>query len=100
MLNYEIDNFTIYKYGLYIASVVASIKGVSYQKINRIYRNLPIYSKKDIKINGDEIAQILNKEPGSYIKKIMEDLEKMILTGKINNEPDELKDYILVNYGG
>ena len=100
MLNYEIDNFMIYKYGLYIASVVASIKGVSYQKINRIYRNLPIYSKKDIKINGDEIAQILNKEPGSYIKKIMEDLEKMILTGKINNEPDELKDYILVNYGG
>ena len=100
MLNYEIDNFMIYKYGLYIASVVASIKRVSYQKINRIYRNLPIYSKKDIKINGDEIAQILNKEPGSYIKKIMEDLEKMILTGKINNEPDELKDYILVNYGG
>ena len=100
MLKEEINSLTIYKYGLYIASVVASIKGVSYQKINKIYRNLPIYTKKEIKINGDEIAAILKKKPGSYIKNIIDKLEEEIVLGHIKNEKDDLEKYILVNYGG
>ena len=100
MLDEEISNYSIYKYGLYIASVVASIKGISYQKVNKIYHNLPIYSKKDIKINGEKIALILNKEPGSYLKKIMNDVEAAIISGKLNNEEAEIKKYILANYGG
>ena len=100
MLNEGISNYSIYKYGLYIASVVASIKGVSYQKINRMYGNLPIYSRKDIKINGEKIALILNREPGSYLKKIMNDVEEAIILGKLDNNEDELKKYILNNYGG
>ncbi len=100
MLKLEINNLTIYKYGLYIASVAASIKGVSYQKVNRIYHNLPIYSKKDIKINGEKIAHILGKEPGSYLKQIMNDLEEEIVLGNLNNQEEELEKYILVNYGG
>lgn len=100
MLEEGITSFSIYKYGLYIASVVASIKGISYQKINKIYRNLPIYSKKDIKMNGEKIALILNKEPGSYLKKIMNELEEAIILGELNNEENEIKKYVLANYGG
>lgn len=98
MLKEDINQETIYKYGLYISSVVGNIKGISYQKINSIYHNLPIHSKKDITINAIDIANALDKEPGSYIKEIMTDIEKKIINLELPNEKKALLGYIVNNY--
>ena len=100
MLNIGINKYTVYKYGLYVSSVVGSITNVSYKEINDIYNNLIIYSRKDIVINGNDIAKILDKEPNSYIKDIMDDIEMKIIFGDLDNKYDILKKYILDNYGG
>ena len=100
MLDEGINNYTIYKYGLYVSSVVGSIKGISYKKINDIYENLPIYNRKEIKINGEDIAKILDREPGNYIKEILDDIEKKIIDGTVINDKDKLVKYITSNYGG
>lgn len=100
MLNEDIDAYTIYKNGLYVSSVVGNIKKISYQKINTIYSNLPIKSRKDIVINGMEIANVLNKEPGNYLKEITNDIEKKIVYGTLENDKEVLKKYIINNYGG
>lgn len=94
----EIDNYLLYKYGLYLCTVYADIKGLSKRKLNTKYSKLPITSRKDINISGEEISKVLNKIPGSYIKDIMEDLEKNILNNKLNNNYDEIKEYIINNY--
>lgn len=99
LLNYnEIDNYLLYKYGLYLCTVFSDIKGQSKRKLNTKYQSLPITSRKDINITGEEISQILDKKPGEYIKEIMEDLEKNILNDKLNNEYDDIKNYIEINY--
>jgi len=98
MLTMEIDEYSIYKYGLYVSTVVGNIKGVSYKKINDIYSNLVIYSKKDIEINANDIVKALNSEPGSYLSKIFEDIERLIVYGKIENKRDKLLDYVVKNY--
>ena len=100
MLKLGINKLTVYKYGLYVASVVASIKGISYPKINNIYRSLVIYSRKDIKINGEEIAQLLGKQPGSYLREIMDKLEEEIVLEKIVNDKKIISKYVKDNYGG
>ena len=41
MLLSDLDSYTVYKYGLYVSTVVGSIKGIDYKKINDI-----IYSSK------------------------------------------------------
>ena len=98
MLTEEINAYTIYKYGLYTATVVGSIKNVSYQKINHIYHNLPISSKKDIDISALDISKALNKKPGSYIKEIFDDIEEKIVTSILQNEKKALLNYIKNNY--
>ena len=98
MLNEEVNAYTIYKYGLYTSTVVGSIKNISYQKINHIHHSLPIFSKKDITINALDIAKALNKEPGSYIKEIFDDIEEKIVTLALPNEKKPLLDYIKNNY--
>lgn len=100
MLEEGIDKYTIYKYGLYISSVVGSIRKISYKKINNIYKKLPIYSKKDICINGMEIANILHTKPGNYLSDIINDIEKKIINMELENKEDVLIEYIINTYGG
>ena len=100
MLDEEIDAYSVYKNGLYVSSVVGNIKKISYQRINKMYDALPIKSRKDIMINGLEIANILNKKPGNYIKEITNDIEEKIAYGILDNKKDVLKNYIINNYGG
>ena len=98
MLKLEIDQFSIYKYGLYISTVVGSIKGISYKKINDIYKGLKIYSRSDINIKAMDIALILNKEPGNYLSNIIGDIERKIINQEIDNNYDDLCKYIKNNY--
>ncbi len=94
----SIDNYSLYKYGLYLCTVYADIKGISKRKLNSDYHNLKITSKKDICVSGGDIIKILNRKPGKYIKDIIEDLEKSILNDKLDNNYEEIKKYILNNY--
>ena len=98
MLKLDINKYNVYRYGLYVSTVVGSIKGISYKEINKIYEGLPIYSKKDININAIDIAKVLEREPGNYISDIYLDLEKKIINLEIDNEYDCLLEYIRNNY--
>lgn len=94
----NLDALTLYKYGLYVNSVVGNIKGIDKTAITKKYNELQIKSRNEIKINGAQIGEILGKVPGDYIKDIFEDLEKQILYNKINNDYEDIKTYITSNY--
>lgn len=97
MLNNR-DPYTLYKYGLYTNQVAGSYKGISKSEITKLYNELPIYSRKDINIDGDKISKIMNKPPSSYIDDIYKDIEKKILSGSLNNTKEDLAKYVLENY--
>lgn len=93
-----IDNVVLYEYGLYPSIIASDILGLNRKYISDIYKNMPIYSVKDIKINGDEIINILGIEPGSIIKDIILDTELNILNGTLENDFSKIKEYILKNW--
>jgi len=93
-----LDNNNLYKYGLYISTIVAEIKGVDIKLINEKYNSLYIHNKSDINIDANEICKILNKEPGEYLKKIFNKIKYKIINKELNNEKQELYNYILSNY--
>ena len=99
MLKEEINAYSIYKYGLYISTVVSSIKNINLEIINHIYHELPIFSKKDIVITPNEIADFLHKKPGNYISEILNQIEYQIVNKKLSNTKKELFKYIGDNYG-
>lgn len=90
--------YTLYSNDLYNLTVAYQIKKENISKLNELYQNLPIHSSKEIALNGKDISNLLNKEPGNYIKEIITDLEKQILNGKILNEKQALEKYILSKY--
>lgn len=99
LLNYkEIDEYILYKYGLYLSTVVYAIKDWDKKQLNKMYRELPIYNSKDICITPLEIANILDRKIGSYVKEIINDLEKQIVYGNIKNTKFDVTNYIINNY--
>ena len=92
------DPYNIYTYGLYPSTVAFQIKKESISNLNKIYHNLPIKTRKEIEITGDEIAELLHKKPGLYIKEIMNDIEKEIVLEHLKNSKKEIAQYILKKY--
>ena len=90
--------YTLYSNDLYNLTVAYQIKKENISKLNELYQNLPIHSPKEIALNGKDIANLLNKEPGDYLKEIISDLEQKILENKILNNKETLEKYILNNY--
>lgn len=98
---YKLNNFdphVLYKYGLYVNSVVGEMKGLDIKKITEAYAKLSIHSSSDIDIDSNTIMNILHKKPGKYLSAIYEDLENKILYNKLKNDNKTICNYIIENY--
>jgi len=90
-----LDDYNLYKYGLYASSVAAEIKGIDKKIVSKKHSNLPIRKKNEININGNQICEILNKKQGPFLRDLFEELEFNIINKKVENNFEALKDYIL-----
>ena len=93
-----LDNHTLYNYGLYTCTMAAELNGVDKKLLNEKYAKIPIKSRLDIAITPMEICDLLNKKAGSFLKTILSDLENQLLDGKLNNDKEELTNYITKKY--
>jgi tRNA nucleotidyltransferase (CCA-adding enzyme) len=67
------------------------------QKVRALYNELPIKSKQDLKINGNEILAFFpEKKPGPWLKDLIQRIEKEVLLGNLANENGEIKEWIKV----
>ena len=91
--NKKIDNYTLYSNGLYICSIVYKLQKKDVKELINNYNNLPIHSIKEIKIKITDISNILDIEPIKS-KEIFNEIELLILNNKINNNYEDIKNYI------
>lgn len=86
----SIDIYDIYKYGLFISSSAALVLDIPLEKINLMYTNLPINSIIEINIKSEEVLSLLNIKKGKQLGTILHKLEKEIVTGKLNNNKEDI----------
>ncbi len=92
------DAMTLYKYGLYVNSVAGDIKRLDKKRITENYNQLVIHSRSDLDITSEEIMDILNREPGEYLKDIYDDVIREVLYKRLCNQKEDIKKYILEKY--
>jgi len=93
-----LDPINLYHYGLFISLTAGIIKGIKIKDINEKYSSLPILVKKDIKVNANDICNILCIKPSNKIGVILGDIEAKILNGNLVNDYNEISNYILYKY--
>lgn len=93
-----LDKCVLYKYGLYVCTLASELYDVSKKELNECYLKLQIHSKNDIALSPMEICDILDKEPGSFLKDLINDLEEKLIVDKLVNTKEALTEYITNNY--
>lgn len=88
----KIDNIILYNYGLYICTIAGMVLNISPQKISNKYNKLPIKSRHDINIESKDIINLYG--PCKKVGEIYKELEKQILTKKLNNKKIEILKYL------
>ena len=93
-----LDNNNLYKYGLYISTIVGEIRGIDSKLINEAYNSLYIHNKTEIKIDPKEICTLLDRKPGKYLREIIGDIENKLINKELKNDNEILKNYVLEAY--
>lgn len=93
-----LDYNNLYKYGLYISTIVAEIKGIDKKLINEKFNSLYIKNKTEIKIDATEICKLLSIKPGKVLKDIFSDIESKLVNKSIINDKEHLKKYVIEKY--
>jgi len=98
ILKGTIDKNMLYQHGLYNCEIAGEIMGIDKAIIVALNSQIAINNSKAIVIDPLQIAAILNKQPGSFLKDIISDLEEKIVNDKLENNYEILKNYIIKNY--
>lgn len=59
---------------------------------------IPITSKKDIVVNGNDFIEWANEKRGPWIKEVLDRLTTMIVNGELNNDRHDIKDWFSHEY--
>lgn len=83
---------------LRIVTLADPTVSLSMEKLLTINEKLPIHSKVDLSINGQEIIDLFPfMRRGPWIRQIMDNLEKEIVLGNLRNNNKEIKEWIRWN---
>ena len=93
-----LDPWTLYHYGPYITTLAGQLIGIKRRTLMNAYGRLPIQSRKEIALDTLSICKVLGKKPGPYLKALLDDLEKKIVTGMVKNEEASIKNYLELTY--
>ena len=88
----KIDNYILYKYGLYVCTIAGKILNIDCKKVSKMYNELPIKSKSDIDISSKDIESIFGIK--KTISKVYNELEKDVLYKKVYNKRNKIIEYL------
>lgn len=88
----------LYEYDPYILMVAADMSNQNKKEVLKRYSHLPIKSRKELELDGEEIMKLLSIEEGPLIKEILKDIETQVLRKKVKNKKLDLKKYVVKHY--
>ena len=84
----------LYKFGYYDCLVAAKIMKYPLKKLESLEKKLPIHSRRDIALTGEEIKAVSSLK-GQEVGILINTIEQEILKGKLPNEKQALLNFIL-----
>ncbi|MEX2784810.1 CCA tRNA nucleotidyltransferase [Streptococcus sp. H49] len=99
----QLDKKMVYDYGrnlLLIAEGLREAQGlsVSFALIEELYQELPIYSKREIAVNGKILIKELGLKPGPALGLILDNIEGAVVAGQLDNTKSAIFSYIAAHY--
>ncbi|WLD91801.1 CCA tRNA nucleotidyltransferase [Alkalihalobacillus sp. AL-G] len=58
------------------------------------YKRLPIHDRNDLAVNGNSLQSMFQRKPGPWIGKVMSEIERNVVEGRLTNELPAIKEWI------
>ncbi|MER2173446.1 MAG: CCA tRNA nucleotidyltransferase [Carnobacterium sp.] len=99
----DFNRQVLYQTGLQIALDVETVMDclgypINFEFVHTLYQELPIYSKNDIDVNGNDLQVVLKRKPGKWLGDLMAEIEVTILSGELPNEKSVIIEWVSNNY--
>lgn len=96
------NELSLYRAGLEISlsveRILQIIKGSPNDELIRVidqtYKKLPIKSKGDLAVTGQDIISWLEKAGGPWLSKLLEELEHAVLLRKVPNQKEAIREWL------
>ncbi|MGK0554534.1 CCA tRNA nucleotidyltransferase [Macrococcus capreoli] len=66
---------------------------VDYEEIMNVAQQLPIQSRDDLQINGHTLMMYLNKQPGPWLKALINTIEVEVIEGRLLNQQETILEW-------
>ena len=75
------------------------LDSLSLETLKQANQALPIHSKQDMALTGNDLIQLFpERKRGKWIGEILDQLETKIITGKLPNQREQLKEWVTWSY--
>lgn len=64
------------------------------EQVEEQFGKLPIMSRQDLQVSGNDLLQWMKKPAGPWVKKVLEAVEKAILNEQLPNEKSEIRRWV------
>ncbi|WAA13742.1 CCA tRNA nucleotidyltransferase [Fervidibacillus halotolerans] len=64
------------------------------EKIKELYQSLPIKSRTELAVTGNDLMAWESKKGGSWIKETLERIERAVIYGEVKNEKQAIKEWL------
>lgn len=97
----KFDAVDLYTYGIDLCLLAARVnymlkrERLIQNELLTLYDQLPIQSELDLKLKPYEMMDMLNKKAGAWLKEIQHKMVLAILNGQLENNKEDLKDFLL-----
>lgn len=72
-------------------------KTISHQKIDEIISSIPIQSRAELDINGNDLMHALNKGPGHWLKTTLNLIERKVVLNRLDNKKAQILEWVKIN---
>ncbi len=94
------DLKSIYKAGLDEAISAEKVFGTLHALVNNpeglihLFDMLPIKNRQQLVVSGNDVMAWMGKQPGPWLREILDEIEQAVIYGKVPNEKEKIKEWL------
>ena len=96
------DTVLLYKTGIHIAemaervyeAMIESYDNTSVKRVKTLFEALPIKSRQEMNVTGNDLLNWANKKPGPWVAEMIQNIEEAIVQGNVVNEKECIREWL------
>lgn len=75
-------------------AMIESYDNTSVKRVQTLFEKLPIKSRQEMNVTGNDLLNWANKKPGPWVAEMIQKIEEAIVQGNVGNEKECIREWL------